>query len=602
MSTKPSWSSAAPGSIVGRGRIGRRSFLQAAGGAAGLGVLGAPSAGARPGDGRQTVAVLGGGVAGLTVAHELAERGFAVTVYERKALGGKAISTPVPGTGQAGRRDLPGEHGHRGYFGFYRHLPDTLRRIPFPGNPRGVFDNLTVVDYVMLARDGGRFGLGVPAGISNTFADLDGFRHAILGSLQILGDIPPHEQAYLADRMLMYFTSCDERRFGQWEFVTWWDYLRAGSKSPDYQRLYAAQSQIIEALKAEIGSARTVGSGLEALFYSELGYPGSDGPLNRIMNAPTNDAWIDPWERYLRGLGVEFRIPAEITGLAVEDNRIAAARISGPRGSETVTADWFVLAVPLERAQPILSAPDLLAADPGLGKLAQLQTTWSAGIQFYLTRELPGIAGHIAYIDSPWKLVSISQSQFWREDFASTWGSGAQRESFSVVISDWTDTPGTLYGKPAKDCTPQQIADETWAQMKAHLNSTGTTVLTADLIESYFLAHSIVDPGTPQTRNDEPFFLNTVGSWHNRPTAETAIPNLFLASDYVRAPRNIDFASMETASEAARHAVNALLDEAGSNEHRAALFDGYRPPEVEAFKNADLARYRAGLPHILDGG
>ena len=34
----------------------------------------------------ETVAVLGGGVAGLTAAHELAERGFAVTVYEARDL------------------------------------------------------------------------------------------------------------------------------------------------------------------------------------------------------------------------------------------------------------------------------------------------------------------------------------------------------------------------------------------------------------------------------------------------------------------------------------------------------------------------------------
>src|SRR3984957_13614321 len=34
---------------------------------------------------RPTVAILGAGIAGLTAAHELAERGFIVTVYEPRA-------------------------------------------------------------------------------------------------------------------------------------------------------------------------------------------------------------------------------------------------------------------------------------------------------------------------------------------------------------------------------------------------------------------------------------------------------------------------------------------------------------------------------------
>lgn len=44
------------------------------------------------------VAVLGGGVAGMSAAHELAERGFLVDVYERQPVyvGGKARSVDVP--------------------------------------------------------------------------------------------------------------------------------------------------------------------------------------------------------------------------------------------------------------------------------------------------------------------------------------------------------------------------------------------------------------------------------------------------------------------------------------------------------------------------
>src|SRR3954465_4164438 len=78
-----------------------------------------------------TVAVLGGGVGGLSAAQELAERGVAVTVYERRAAaGGKARSVLAPGSG------FPGEHGFRFFPGFYRHLPDTMARIPSGGGAR----------------------------------------------------------------------------------------------------------------------------------------------------------------------------------------------------------------------------------------------------------------------------------------------------------------------------------------------------------------------------------------------------------------------------------------------------------------------------------
>ena len=84
----------------------------------------------------KTVAVLGGGVGGLSAAHELAQRGFKVTVYEsRDAFGGKARSMDVPGSGTGERVHLPGEHGFRFFPSFYRHLVDTMERIPRGARP-----------------------------------------------------------------------------------------------------------------------------------------------------------------------------------------------------------------------------------------------------------------------------------------------------------------------------------------------------------------------------------------------------------------------------------------------------------------------------------
>ena len=101
------------------------------------------------------VAILGGGVAGLTAAHELAERGFDVVVLEARDIpGGKARSLPVPGSAAGGRADLPAEHGFRFFPGFYQHIPDTMRRIPVAGG--SVFDHLTGATRILLAQAGGR--------------------------------------------------------------------------------------------------------------------------------------------------------------------------------------------------------------------------------------------------------------------------------------------------------------------------------------------------------------------------------------------------------------------------------------------------------------
>src|SRR6476661_4580539 len=103
---------------------------------------------------QQTVAIFGGGVAGLSAAHELAERGFQVRVYERKpVLGGKARSIPVPNSGVNGRLPLPGEHGFRFFPGFYRHVTDTMRRTPY-GDNGNVYDNLRIATRMLLSRAG----------------------------------------------------------------------------------------------------------------------------------------------------------------------------------------------------------------------------------------------------------------------------------------------------------------------------------------------------------------------------------------------------------------------------------------------------------------
>jgi uncharacterized protein with NAD-binding domain and iron-sulfur cluster len=326
---------------------------------------------------------------------------------------------------------------------------------------------------------------------------------------------------------------------------------------------------------------------------------GNDGAPDRVLDAPTNEAWIAPWVRHLRQLGVRFHVGQTVEALELRRGRIAAARVRDHRGLRRLArADWFVCAMPVERARRLWSA-GVLALDPELERMGALQVDWMNGIQFYLRRRVDLAHGHVAFVDSPWALTGLTQAQFWsRSDFPRRYGDGTALDCFSIDISDW-DTPGILYGRPAKRCTGEEVRDEVWAQIKAHLEGRGESVLPDDILHSWSLDPAISwNARRRRNRNDEPLFVNTVGSWDSRPGAGTAIPNLVLAGDYVRT--DIDLATMEGANESARAAVNEILRRSGSKAAPARKFKLLDPPEFAAAKRADAERFRAGLPNALD--
>lgn len=547
---------------------------------------------------RPTVAVLGGGVGGLSAAHELAERGFEVTVYERRALGGKARSMGAPGTAKGGRRPLPGEHGMRFFPGFYENLPDTMRRIPFGSDPRGTFGNLVDVPQLSLARAGGREDIVVPLTADQTQGSPEEIRTGLTAALRLATDLPPDELAHFVHRLMVFLSSCDARRLGQWENVSWWDFMSAGEFSEEYRRvLLNSITRQILAAKADAASARTLGLLMEAFVYNLLGRSGT-GSFDRVLDAPTNEAWISPWVKHLRSLGVKFRLRREVTRLAMRDGRIAAARVRGPRGTEVARADWYVLAIPVERARRLWT-PELLRRAPSLRDTRALRTEWMNAIQFYLREPTPLVRGHILHIDSPWALASLSQSQFWDgRDLARDYGDGSVRDCLSVDIGDFNE-PGIVFGRRARDLRPRQIAREVWAQLKAHVNDTGEARLTDDLLVRWFLDPGLVyRRGAKGPRSQDPLFVNTPGSWKRRPEAATGIRNLLLASDYVQV--GVDLACMEGANEAARLAVNALLERSRSRAEPCRVYERYRPPEFEALKRVDRVRYERGEPNALE--
>ena len=523
-----------------------------------------------------TVAVLGGGVAGLSAAHELAERGFAVTVYEqRDAAGGKARSIPYAGSGTDGREDLPGEHGFRFFPGFYRHVPDTMGRIPLAGGT--VVDHLVGATRILFAQAGGPNEIIAPAHLPESAEDFAVLARFLRNAATQVG-VPPHEYAMLVERLLTLLTSCDERREQQWDLQSWWEYTGAERRSAAFQRFLAdGLTRTLVAARGREMSARTGGLTLIQLL-QDLTRAG--GRADRVLDAPTSEVWIDPWVEHLTARGVELRLGEPVEALHLAGGRLGGATVAG----STVRADHYVAALPVEVMRQ-LASPALRAAEPRLNGLDRLVTRWMNGVLFYLDRDVPLVNGHAIFVDSEWSLTSISQKQFWPGVDLAQRGDGRTRGILSIDVSEW-QRPGRRTGKVAQLCSREEIFEEVWGQLEDHLDG----ALGAVTVVDRFLDPAIVFPNPTGAANLEPLLVNTAGSWADRPDAATRIPNLWLASDYVRT--HTDLATMEAANEAARRAVNGILGATGSRARRCDVWPLREPQAFAAARALDKVRWK----------
>jgi uncharacterized protein with NAD-binding domain and iron-sulfur cluster len=246
-----------------------------------------------------------------------------------------------------------------------------------------------------------------------------------------------------------------------------------------------------------------------------------------------------------------------------------------------------VAALPVEIMRT-LAGPPLRRLEPRLASLDRLVTRWMNGVLFYLDKDVPLVHGHTIYIDSEWALTSISQAQFWRDVDVGRYGDGQVRGILSVDVSDW-DTPGRRTGKVASRCSREEIRTEVWGQLTDHLNDGPQPLLDESRVLAWFLDPAIEFPNPTEATNLEPLLINTAGSWSDRPEAVTRIPNLMLAADYVRT--TTDLATMEGANEAARRAVNAILDSTGSPASRCAVFDLVEPTVLRHARRLDRLRW-----------
>ena len=463
---------------------------------------------------------------------------------------------------------LPGEHGYRYFPSFYRHMYDTMQRIPLydgDGNvtAQTVYDNLESSLSVTVARKGHDpilFSMLPPSGIQELRESLI----ATLASTNASG----MDLMLIALRMLRYLTPCSARRAELYEDVSLLDFLQARRDgkadvrySEDFLDYLRTAPRILAAIDPDTGDART-----NANIAVQLLQPDNGTRVNGTLNGPTSTALFGPWVQHLRKLRVQF-VRGKLLPLKVVEGKLRAevelyegpdpipehfelvegcAGDSPPDPGEPRTyvdhADYVLTALDAATAETLSAELPKVGVPAGLEGYTSAEVMppsgwvgsgardpdqawqrfqWMSGVQYFFRQKVDVADGHVYFSDSAWGLSSISEQQFWLAD--PNLNTNGYSSLISVDIGDF-ETPSPHLGRAAKDCTAEEIAEAVWRQMLEAIDPSPEVELPAPTW--YHLDTNLRFDNEDQTlsANTTPLQVPLAGDWHRRPGADPHTP------------------------------------------------------------------------------
>jgi hypothetical protein len=509
--------------------------------------------------GKKNVLIVGGGIAGLTVAHELSRSGrFDITVCEQNPeLGGKARSLRTA-------RQQPTEHAMRVLLASYTCLFRIMEEIKKPDG-LSLMDNLRYPNFSF--RDG-----------SNEYkmsAEYTGFfRYArdAFGMMRFFlrSGVPVGEMAiflFRVGRILWSTQSQVNARMGR---VSFEEYMDSADRSPAFRGTLLRVSEMLVAAK------RTASAALVARLVLEwfVG-PFLHSPFRRrgfaSLDGPTSERLIDPWVEHLKGQGVKFRLNTRIISLTEEAREIAGVWTDT---GEKLVADYYCLCLPHFALDSLIQGR-LQRFVPAISDLTRFGEEWSAGIQYYLSevpeslRETQGRI--IVDVASQWSIVYMIHAN------GAPWVNvplpAGTVAVLSLVMSNGRNSGQYTTSKPFVRCLPEEMKNEALAQiglldrLKDVSYAIGPDLRFTDLQD--YLANprrydscgaSKIDDHTIAV-SDGLLYVRMPQNLDDEPANFTDVHNFFIAGEFTRT--NFAIPTMEKSCESGMRCASAMCEANG---------------------------------------
>jgi carotenoid phi-ring synthase / carotenoid chi-ring synthase len=429
------------------------------------------------------IAVIGGGLAGMGAAAELAERGFRVTLIERNPyLGGKIAGWHEQLDDGFETRI---EHGFHAFFRHYYNLNGFLERVGAHGALR------SIGDYVIQARDGRRF----------SFARVNPTPGLNLLSLARHGLYDLRRVAFgPAGRQLETFLRYDaEDTLRRWDDVSFETFAQRARLPDDLRLVFTTFSRAFFADAARISMAELV----KSFHFYYLSH--DHGLVYDYVHGDVQRCLIEPIERHLTANRVQIRCGTSVDVIErIEHTRAPGFRVAGS------SYDAVVLATDVAASRAIVERSAWIgASDP---VVVHRMHRMRAGQRYAVLRvwlderasdDLP------VFVTTERKIALDAVAFVHRIDpDAASW---ADERDGSVLELHCYAVPDDLPDAELEDVLVGELRAAFPALRRARL------------------VHTHV-----QIRND--FTAFHVGLGHDRPSTRTAIEGLVLAGDWVRLP------------------------------------------------------------------
>lgn len=470
--------------------------------------------------------VIGGGLAGLTVARELATHGFSVTLLEKSSLlGGKAGSHEPRDNGRPAP-NVRYEHGYHIFAPWYRNVLRIVHELGITLQPVRRWHYKTKTDgwkSLFLPSTPGEL-LEVLRNSPLPPADTLLYFYFVLDMIGL-----PLSQKAALDRVT---------RLGLMR--SRWYATETLPKIEEESILKAAAVPVHEmsAYTAKILSSYFLWT-LKPTNLLRMFKPAAEPePSLFMLPGDLQETFVEPYARLVANAGVDIKYEHEVTRIHLQpvppsSKKCAISYVEAVVGGqattspkvEQFTADAFVVATPLDVTQRLLNVSELLAVEPSIGRINRLRTAPMAALQITLNGPGPKLPKeHCFLMGGEYGLSFIDLSSHWKNP----------PYTLSFISSNFA---------PLRYLTRQEQYNRLIDEI-SHFLPIGPTDV------KHWCLFPNVEPGRQ-------LFINTVGSWTDRPTATPSnVSNLFFAGDWVK--NRIDLACMEGAVSSALNAAREV--------------------------------------------